>query len=279
MIVIASHWFNVERMRFPWRQTLANWVDFLATGPAQIVIAVNTSDDNTATLVREHAKTLLDPRHSVTVDVIDIAIPYTDPEFDGRGKAAAIAAAKYPYVMLLDCDERVMPKQRHLWAQLIHELERNRAIDGFYIPVVDLMGDEQHYKGVGTKCYLHRSGPNITRGVWKGGYREDGSINTESSDTCDAIMADTRELIKAAPLLMQGLPHYITMGQLESGQVPLVLHYGYLDQEQRVRQSAFWAPVWTQRRGGTNPEPTVTLESLSKIHRYRHNLPDWTPGR
>lgn len=278
MISIVSSWFNVERMKFPWRDTLKNWVEFIGPGPGQIAIAVNTSDDNTANLVRDFAKGLIDPRNRITVDVVEISIPYTDPEFDGKGKAAAVAAATQPYVVLLDGDERIPTNQRHLWANLMGELERNRSIDGFMIPVVDLFGDERHYKKIGSKWYLTRNSPNITRGVWKGGYREDGTIAINRSDTCECIYADTRDLIRAPHLLMPGLPDFMTMSSLETGQVPFILHYGWINKEQRLRQSGFWGPIWSAR-SGSDVKTESTIEDLEKIRPIRHNLAPRGEGR
>ncbi len=142
--------------------------------------------------------------------------------------------------------------------------------------MVDLLGDERHYKApIGSKVYLHRNLPHITRGVVKWAYREDGSIDKTKSDTCDCIHKETRELIRAAPLLMPGLPDFITLGQLENGTVPFVFHHGWLDRQQRLKQSAFWAPIWDQRDGGHSIEPALTEDTLDKLPRFKHNLPSW----
>lgn len=274
---IYSQWFNIEKSGFKWRETLDNWVEFLGTDHNQIVIAVNKSEDDTAALVRKYLKEIVDVRSHLKADVIDIDIPYTDPAFDGKGKAAALAACTEPYCILLDADEVLYPNQRAEWLKLAIELEHHPNFDAFFIPVVDIIQDDQHYKGIGSKFYLHRNSSNITRGVWAGGKREDGTIDITKSDTTELIYKDTGQLVRAHPLLMQGLPPYIIMAQLESGVVPMVIHLGWKNLEQRLKQSAFWEPVWSNRDG--KPVKTErTLEELEKIPKYRHMLPKWRAG-
>jgi hypothetical protein len=271
---IASSWFNVEKAGFAWREAAANWLDFLG-GDGQLVIAINTSEDDSPRLVREWtARWQAEHADSATrIDILDIAIPYTDAAFDGKGKAAATAAATEPYVILLDADERLVPRMRRKWDALALELERS-PYEAFLVPVVDLLGDEQHYKDCGQKWYLHKRLPHLTRGVVKQAWNPDGvTWDTSRSDSCELIHRETGELARAAGILM-GLPHYMTVPQMESGEVPFVTHLGYIDLEQRVRQSAFWRPVWDSRCQ-PGKEPETTLATLEAIPRYRHNLPSW----
>lgn len=276
MITIYTQLFNAEKMRFKWREAIRNWFEFL-DGIGEICIAINTSEDNTPELVRAWCEQLSSetPHSQTKFKVIDIQIPYTDPAFDGLGKAAALSHATQPFAILLDIDEFVIPSQRKLWMKLAGELQKRRDFDSFLIPVVDLIQDEQHFKSIGSKFYLHRTSPNITRGVFKGGYREDGSININSSDSTELIYADTQELVRAQFLIMPQMPDFIKIGTLESGETPYVLHYGWIDAEQRVRQSDFWRPVWENRDQKPGSQPKTTLADLEKIKRFRHNLPDW----
>ena len=280
---IVTSWYNVVRMRFAWREAAENWLDFL-NGDGQLVIAINTSDDDTPRIVREWvAKWQAEHTASATkIDVIDIAIPYTDPAFDGKGKAAATAAATEPFVILLDCDERIVPSMRRKWNSMALDLERSQY-EAFLVPTIDLMGDEEHYKAdytIGGKWYIHRNLPYLTRGVNVHARNPDGvTFKTDASDSCDLIHNETGTLARAGSILAPGLPHFLTVPQLESGDVPFVYHLGYLDHEQRVRQSAFWKPVWEQRCGQTKEEPVTTLETLAAIPRYRHRLPSWREKR
>lgn len=271
---IVSSWFNVEKMKFDWRGALENWLAFLR-GTGEIVIAVNTSEDNSAKLIREWVANFKmdNPTNFTKVEIVDIEIPYTDPAFDGKGKAAATEKATERFVILLDCDERLVPGSRESWLRLAIELETSKY-EGFLIPVIDLIEDDKKYKSIGAKWYIHKNLPYITRGVVKWAYREDGTIDKTKSDTCEAINKDTGQLINSANIIMMELPDWMKVAQMESGEVPFVYHLGFLDLEQRLRQSDFWRPVW-DLRDGTAKEPEMTLEKLQAMPKARHNLPTW----
>lgn len=265
-------------MKFAWRDALTNWINFLGqTG--EISIAVNKSEDDTADLVRkffEKYKTE-NPRNGINFIVTDLDIPYTDPEFDGKIKAAALEKCTQPYCILLDCDERVVPSNRPAWKSAAKILETNYNIEAILIPVLDLIGDENHYKSeycLGGKWYLHRNRPNITRGVVRNAYRDDGSIDITKSDTCELIYKESKSLVPFAPIIIMSLPHFITVGQIQGGEVPFVYHLGWLDKEQRLRQTQFWKPVWENRNNGKIDEEW-TLEKLESIKKYYHVLPSW----
>lgn len=273
---IVTSWFNVEKMKFDWRGALENWINF-QKGNGQIVIAINVSVDDCSSIIKKWVENwkLENPTNNTKIEIFDIDIPYSDPAFDGKGKAAATEKATEPYVILLDCDERLFPFSKHAWSKAAIQLETS-SYEGFLVPVVDLIFDEKHYKSIGTKWYLHKNLPYITRGVVGWAYREDGSIDKTKSDTCEAINKDTKDLINSVPLLMPSLPDWMKVGILESGDVPFVYHLGFLDAEQRVRQSEFWRPVWNLR-DKQSEEPEVSLETINEIKKYRHNLPTWKP--
>lgn len=274
MISIYSSFFNVEKAGFAWRETLENWQRFLA-GRGEIVIAVNTSEDDSPRLIREWAEEWKkrNATRNVPVQVIDAAIPYDDPEFDGKLKALALSHCTQPYATLLDCDEVIIPSQRLLWDRLALELGGNPNLDAFMVPVVDLFGDEKSYKGIGAKWYLHKNHGSLTRGVVKWARREDGSIDIAKSDTCELIYKDTGELARSAPL-MASIPHFLLIMRLRSGEVPFVYHTGYLSKEQRVKQDAFWEPVW-RNRDKSEVKTAKSAEELDKIQSWPHGLPTW----
>ena len=272
MITIYTSIFSVERMRFKWREALQNWFQFL-DGSGEIVIAINTSDDKTPELVRAFCDRLATetPHSQTKFKIVDVEIPYTDPAFDGKGKAAALSHATQPFAILLDIDEFLVPSQRKMWLRLAAELQNRRNFHAFLVPVVDLVQDERHFKGIGSKFYLHRTSPNITRGVFKGGYREDGTIDVTKSDSTELICADSQELARSQFLFDPNLPDFLKIGILESGETPYVLHYGWIDKEQRLRQSDFWRPVWALRNG-SEVKTESSLADLEKLPKFRHNL-------
>ena len=281
MFSIHTSIFNVIKAKFDWKGAFENWLSFLS-GRGQLVIAINKSDDGTPEAVRQWVKEWKS-RHvtnTVSIDVLDIDIPYTQPDFDGKGKAAALAACKERFCILLDIDERLVVSQRRVWATLAQELEKSRW-EGFLIPSIDVFRDEQHYRcdsgNLRGKWYLHKNLPHLTRGVVKWAWREDGSFDKTKSDSCELCVKETYELAKTAPIIPLELPHYLIMGQLENGEVPFVYHIAALDLEQRVRQSAFWRPIW-DLRDQHSKEPELTLADLDKIKAIKHRLPSWKEG-
>lgn len=276
MISIYTSGYNLISMGFSWKDTFTHWLAFL-NGGGQIVVAVNTSTDDTANKVREFFAQYQaeNPPCSTKIKVVDAAIDYTDREFDGKLKAFALSHCTEPYAILLDCDEIIPPNQRGLWVGMARELERRRNLDALLVPVVDLIGDEQHFKSIASKWYIHRNTPNITRGVVGFARRADGTFDTSKSDSCEAIYKDSGELVRAAPILMPELPDFLKIATLESGETPYVIHLGYLNLEQRLKQTEFWRPHWENREGKAGSQPKTTLADLEKIKRYRHNLPDW----
>jgi len=276
MLAIYSSLFNVAKMRFDWKGALSNWLTFL-NNEGQLSIVINTSDDDSPTLVRKWlaAYQAENPWCHTKITVTDASIPYDDPEFDGKLKALALSHCTEPYCILLDCDERIVPSTRHLWVKLAIELQNDPRIDAFLIPVVDLFGDEQHYRNpLNSKWYLHRNSPNITRGVVGFAYRANGSIDTSRSDTSEAIYLDTKGLVRATPIVNPSFPHFLIAGILHGGETAFVYHLGALDQQQRIRQSTFWAPVWANRNK-SEQEAIPTLDDLSKVPRFKHDLPTW----
>ena len=278
MISIYSSFFNVERMSFPWRDTLKNWLTFL-DGRGEIVIAANTSTDGTPDLVEKFFKEFHENNfgNGTITKVIRTEIPYEDPAFDGKIKAAALSVCSQPFCTLLDCDERLVPQQRAQWFKLTRELEMNLSIDAIMVPVIDAFQDEKHYMCGGQslvqKWYLHRNSPNITRGVVRWAYRENGSIDIGKSDSCELIYKDSGELVRAAGLLAP-LPHFMQVSSLSSGETPFVWHLGYLDKQQRIKQDEFWQPVW-QNRDKSDVKTAKKIDELEKIQYYPHRLLSW----
>lgn len=277
MFSIHTSLFNAIKMRFDWQEAFENWLSFL-NGTGQLVVAINTSEDDTSSKVKEFFQNWqrANPQSRTKIDVLDIQIPYTDPAFDGKGKAAALAACTEPYCILLDIDERIVPSMRDRWVRAARDLEHSSS-DALFIPSIDLIGDDRHYKvasQLGCKWYLHKNRPYLTRGVVDFARRPDGSIDKTKSDTCELVVKDTFQLARCVYIVINSMPQWMVMSQLESGAIPFVYHLGWLDAEQRVRQADFWRPVWNLR-DPTKEEPAIALADIEKIPRYRHNLPNW----
>lgn len=256
-------------MGFPWRETLQNWSSFLQDG-GQIVIAVNTSNDNTFEDVSEFVKTL---NTSIEYTIFKTDTSYDDPLFDGKIKNEALRRCNRQFCTLLDIDEVLPLSNRKAWSQAMTWLVPYAGYEALLLPVIDLYHTEKYYKSIGSKWYLHLNSPHLQRGRVKFAERPDGTTDIQRSDTCELITQDGNLAFSGAIGGGQ-----LDKGQLlflmETGQVPYVIHLGWLNKQQRLRQSAFWAPVWNARNGAEVEKP-ITENDLDKIPYYLHNLKHW----
>lgn len=259
--------YNLINMGFDWRATLDNWGRFLGD-EGQVVIAVNTSIDDTARALHEYAFEK-NSSGGVVWWVVETRIPYENPLFDGMIKNEALRRCTGQFCTLLDMDEVLPlgPSSRAAWNETMEILDQS-TYDAVFIPVIDLFHDEWHYKSLGQKWYLHKNKSYLSRGRVSFAARQDGTTDIERSDTCELIrsdgsLANTASFPGCPPLTRKAL-----------NQVPYVVHLGWLNKQQRLRQSAFWAPVWSARDGQKVEKP-LTNEDLDKIPYYPHNLPHW----
>lgn len=256
--------YNLNKMGFPWRETLDNWRRFL--GPHnEIVVAVNTSEDDTLKAIQDYALNSLGNWRITPTD-----IPYSDPLFDGKIKNEALKQCTGEFCTLLDMDEVLPLSNRLAWGHLMSALGQS-TYEALLLPVVDLFHDERHYKSLGQKWYLHKNLSHLQRGRVQFAARADGTTDIERSDTCELIRSDGS--LANAYSIAQGNEAY-RLANMAVGAIPYVVHLGWLNKQQRLRQSAFWAPVWTAR-DGTKVEQPLTEADLDKTPYYPHSLPHW----
>ena len=245
-------------MGFPWEAALQNFCDF----SEEVVIAINTSEDGTY----EH---VLDWKRLNSVDKLVIVrtdFSYSDPEFDGKIKNAALQACTQDYCILLDMDEEIpTPKEnRPKWEKAAKSLEAYKA-DCVLIPSVNLCGDKYHYKDIGYKFYLHKNHIGLQRGVAGFARTEDGKIDIKKSDTTELIYPNGR--------LASSYAYYNDIGSLRNKGIPYVFHYWGVNPEQRVRQNAFWKPVWENRAGKNVDDIVLSSDLIKNTEIFAHNLP------
>lgn len=270
MYSICSTIYNALKMNFDWEITIQNWVSFLEDS-GEIVLVINKSEDDTFGAITRYIDKIKQ-NSLVKFKIIDADIPYSRATFDGELKNLAYKNASQPFVIQIDADEVIPLWSIPNWKKFALELDQ-RQEDAFFVPVVDLFYDEDHYKNVGTKWYLLKNKPYIGRGVVNFAKNENGTINTDRSDTCEAIILETGELIKAAHILNPGLPDFIKIRSLDSN--PVIFHRGYLNIEYRKKINKFWLPVWSNRAGEEVTNIPLTDEDFKKIPYFKHNLPHW----
>ena len=258
--------YNLISMRFDWQATLTNWQRFLGPG-GQIVIAVNTSTDDTLKALQDYA--LAHPGNWI---IFPTDIPYTDPLFDGLIKNEALRRCKGDFCTLLDMDEVLPLSNRAAWDKAM-EILGSTGYDALFLPVIDLFHDDKSYKALGQKWYLHKNRPYLKRGRVAFAARADGTTDITKSDTCELIQTNG-SLANAAHLNVLSFDEDYRLLHMRGNLIAYVVHTGWLNKQQRLRQSAFWAPVWNARDGSTVEKP-LELADLDKIPHKLHGLKHW----
>ena len=264
--------YNLSLIGFDWKSTLTNWTAFLQ-GHSQIVIAVNTSTDSTyediCSFICELKK---DQRNQTDYQVVKTDIPLSNPLFDGLIKNEALKRCTGEFATLLDIDEVVPLTTRQAWEGAMEFLSRS-TYDALLIPSIDLFHDEKSFKSLNSKWYIHKNRPHIIRGRVGFAAREDGSTDISRSDTCEAIYANG-DLVRHTSLLDPRFPDDLKLQYMAQGGIPYVFHTGWIHREQRLKQSAFWAPVW-RARDNSDKVKELTPEEFDAIEYKPHGLPDW----
>lgn len=253
--------FNLTKNAFPWRENLLRGVTF--AGPdGEVVVAVNKSEDDTLDLINAFAA------ERPTVKVVTTDHPYTDIEFDGKVKNAALQACTKDLLIQMDLDEWIDSAQRSKWEYYGKQLLM-QTVDCYMVPSVDLYGDRKTIRKnhkIGTKFRLHKKG--FKRGVWRGGWNGD-HINTSASDTCELIN-DRGDLVRCVGIV----PDFALQSQFASmlDDYIYTVHEGYLSLEHRVNiNKAIWAEHWSLRSGHSENVET-NLDNLAKEPTVYHNL-------
>lgn len=263
--------YNLVRMGFNYSDTLWNWASFLG-GEGQIVIAVNTSDDDTYDVLRRCQMHDKMQGWNIEWTIFKTDIPYSDPLFDGAIKNEALKRCNREFCTLLDMDEVLPLSNRAAWEEA-KELLGRIGYDALLLPVIDLFHDEKSYRSQGTKWYLHKNRPYLKRGPVGFAKRADGTIDINRSDSTELIHLDG-SLANATMLNIMARPEAERLKAMAANQIPYVLHLGWINKQQRLRQSAFWAPVWSARDGRKVEKP-LELADLDKIPHKLHGLKHW----
>lgn len=193
--------------------------------------------------------------------VSDEDIKLEDPLFDGKLKNLSLRASTNEIVIQQDFDERIGGAVE-LWELAAGELLKLPMPTVCQIPVIDLYRDLDHYKSVGAKWYLTKK-EGVYRGPVAFAKRDNGTIDTDKSDTCEPIdhKGDLLPQIAYTSFLKDfNIKH------------PHIIHLGYLDLEKRIENNKFWGPVWSARNG-KEVEVATDLETLDKENEAKaHNL-------
>lgn len=253
---VYSTAYNILQNGFSrWQESVLNSVQFAD----EVIIAVNTSDDDTDSAIRD---TLWEYKNW---KIVPANFSKLDPFWDGRMKNLALQHCTQEFKIIKDLDEEIPLWQKPLWENKLFQLKFSGA-KVMAVPSVDLYCDVNHYKSINLKTYANIGqayrGPSAN--ALKPGY----FINTQFSDGTELI----DESFNLLPAIMSGP---CDLAALESGEEIFCVHYGYIDKQERIkRNSAFWGAHWLQESNGTKPAHVLhdSLESFDHYEYKSHNL-------
>lgn len=224
----------------------------------QLVIALNTSTDESEEMIREELKDYENWK------IVKTSFSTDQPGFDGLIKNAAMQECDGEFKLCIDADEFVMPRQRHLWENLCFQLKFDNCL-GYALPSLDLYLDWEHYKALNSKVYLSKG--KTFRGIANQVKKQGGFVDTTRDDSCCLITEDGNY----APIKF----HPNDLSAIENDESVVVVHMGYLSKESRIQRTLnFWGQHWLDCAGGTLPAHKIHHdESTFSHYEYKkHNL-------
>jgi hypothetical protein len=263
---IYTFLFNARVRDFDLDGTIAN---FAAFADEVVIATLSTQEDDTLARLRAHEAALYGKLKVVVSDIN----PLKDNRFDGNLKTAAMrACAKDNLLVIADCDERFLVRQRPLWDQWAARLSEVQGCDGLLVPVLDLYGSRDTIRAdqaVGCKFRLHKH-TVVRRGVPAYAERANGLIATNASDTTEPLLLNgqlasfgtvVQNPVLLRPQMVQGLKD-----------TPLVVHEGWLDLERRAKLGReWWKSRWEERSGHKEDVP-VDKATLERYPVIKHHL-------
>lgn len=261
MLSIYTSIFNLQNNLFNWQEALDNFSDFAD----EVIVATTTYKSYVSlSLLLDYSK------RNKKVKIVNTKFSLDEYDFDGKLKNAALKRCSEEFCILLDADERVRVSDRYKWENLAYKL-RFDDCDAYFIPVIDLFNSEDEYKSIGMKWYLHKNKPNIQRGVVDFAKLENGKIDINKSDTTELCYTDGSLVYTKATFNNRKFDYE---EDIINNNIPIVYHLGWLEKETRLRQSAFWKPVW-ENRAGKEVKTENSLDELNKIEYFKHNFGTW----
>lgn len=255
MLSIYSSAFQLETNNiFGWQKSFRNSCET----SDELVIALNTSTDNSEELIRAELKEYDNWR------IIHTSFTKDQPGFDGLIKNAAMQECSGEFKLCVDADEFILPRHRPLWENLCFQLQFDNCL-GYALPSLDLYLDWSGYKALNSKVYLSKG--KTFRGIANQIKKPGGFVDTTRDDSCCLITEDGNY----APVKF--LPN--DLSAIENDESVVIVHMGYLSIDSRIQRTKnFWAQHWLDCAGGTLPAHKIHLDETTFGHYdYKpHNL-------
>lgn len=259
---------NVERMGYPWRQSLGSMLGF----SDEVVVLDGGSDDGSYEELLEWASR--EPKLVVRRMERDWASPGFSL-LDGQQKAEARKICSGDFCWQMDIDEIVDETDFHK----IRNLATNfpRIVDLMALPVIEFWGSKGKVRvDVNPwKWRMSRNIERITHGL-PGSMRRvdsDGITRSLGSDGCDYIdsrdfthipfgtfMTEEIEVVRQKALKgdVECIHAYGDwLDELRKSALPVVFHYSWWDLERKIRNyrdfwTSFWEDLYGMKHDGSN---------------------------
>jgi hypothetical protein len=260
-ISIYSTAFNVIDNDFDYEDAIRNFA-FYAD---EVCLAINKSKDDSSNVIKKFVKD-----NNFNVKIIDTEFEYTDPFCYGKIVNSALQACTGDICILQDLDERFGGDKTYL-IKLCEQLLSIDQAKAFFVPVINLYGDFDHYKDIAFKWYIHKSG--LYRGAVNFGIKDNGRPDYNKTSTDELIDGDsnlvpTINIVNA--LQIQDPYEYIQKDY------PFVYHLGYTDLNNRVKRNHFWKGFWEKATGGDQNTHSLNVNDLIGKEYPKHNLKLWS---
>ena len=252
-ISIYSTAFNILDKGFDLKDALDNWF-FYAD---EVCVAVNKSVDDTEQAFRQYGE-----EKGYNLTVVPVDIDYEDPFCYGKTEDTALQACTGDLLIQQNLDERLGGKKEVI-KNLGQQLLNSNEFASFFVPVINLYEDYDHYSNFAAKWYIHKAGLN--RGSVSFGIKENGLPDYHKTST-DELIDENGELLPTYPLCSPREPQ-AALEYCESGN-PFVYHLGFVDLEERAKRNEWWKVFWKMPTWNDDVE-------LKAGTGKKHNLPLW----
>lgn len=257
----SSGWNLIDNL-FDYEFHINNFCEFIGDSGG-VTICCNTSSDNSLETLQNLTK-----KYS-NLKIIESDFSYENPDLDGLVKNASLQSTTNPIKISADMDEAFELNQKVLFDELAESLLKTNY-QSIMIPTINLLKDKKHYKDLGQKWRIHKSG--LFRGTVNFAKNPDGTHKTNLSDSCELI-SNTGDLVSSAYLLDPSLPDEQKLEKIKKENIPFVWHYGLLDLEKKAaRNRNFWSKMWSVEAGHevkvelSAEEFEKKFDSVAKLH-------------
>ncbi len=230
----------------------------------EVCVALNTSKDNSLEILNKYKQDT-----GRNLKIIETNFSYDDPFCYGKIVNAALQGCSGDILALRDLDERNGGSLSGFQCYCNNLLE-DEDYQAYFLPVINLYGDYDHYDSLNGKWYLHKRG--LFRGAVNFGIKSDGRPDYNRTSTDELIDKDGNLVSTYQTFSKDGALPYMKNGW------PFVYHLGYCDFNARVKRNVeMWIPFWEKATGGDKNNHATDIKQLENKETFEHGLRLWHP--